>query len=571
MELHGIAASRGIGIGNAVCIREQSLDYSGVGYAGKDAEKQRLQSAIEQFNETTQALAERIRAEVGEHEAEILSGQITMLADPFLRSQMEDAIDAGNCAEAASDQVCTMYADMFAGVEDEMMRQRAADVRDIRTRLLSILLGVKRVDVSTLPHGSVLCTKELTASMTVGLCKESVSAILTEVGGTTSHSAILARAMGIPAVLSVPKLLDLVQDGVCIIADGTNGQVFLNPDERTRSEYLKLQQQEAKRHALLHTYLNQPTIDANGKQYHLFANIGSPAEAKLASDNGAEGIGLFRTEFLYMDRQNAPTENEQVEAYQAVSDCMAGKEVIIRTLDVGGDKAIDYLGMAKEENPFLGHRAIRYCLDRPDFYKVQLRALLRAGAKHHNIKIMLPLVTELEEIRQARSLLEQCKQELKHEGLDFDDNISLGIMVETPAAAWTADLLARECDFFSIGTNDLTQYTMAVDRGNAQVASLYTTYHPAVLRSIHSVIAAAKSANIPVGMCGEAAADPLLIPLLMQWGLDEFSVSSASLLPTRAQISLWNSRETLRVEEETMKLSTASGILGYLSANQKNI
>ncbi len=571
MELHGIAASRGIGIGNAVCIREQSLDYSGVGYAGKDAEKQRLQSAIEQFNETTQALAERIRAEVGEHEAEILSGQITMLADPFLRSQMEDAIDAGNCAEAASDQVCTMYADMFAGVEDEMMRQRAADVRDIRTRLLSILLGVKRVDVSTLPHGSVLCTKELTASMTVGLCKESVSAILTEVGGTTSHSAILARAMGIPAVLSVPKLLDLVQDGVCIIADGTNGQVFLNPDERTRSEYLKLQQQEAKRHALLHTYLNQPTVDADGKQYHLFANIGSPAEAKLAADNGAEGIGLFRTEFLYMDRQNAPTENEQVEAYQTVSDCMAGKEVIIRTLDVGGDKAIDYLGMAKEENPFLGHRAIRYCLDRPDFYKVQLRALLRAGAKHHNIKIMLPLVTELEEIRQARSLLEQCKQELKHEGLDFDANISLGIMVETPAAAWTADLLARECDFFSIGTNDLTQYTMAVDRGNAQVASLYTTYHPAVLRSIHSVIAAAKSANIPVGMCGEAAADPLLIPLLMQWGLDEFSVSSASLLPTRAQISLWNSRETLRVEEETMKLSTASGILGYLSANQKNI
>ncbi len=571
MELHGIAASRGIGIGNAVCIREQSLDYSGVGYAGKDAEKQRLQSAIEQFNETTQALAERIRAEVGEHEAEILSGQITMLADPFLRSQMEDAIDAGNCAEAASDQVCTMYADMFAGVEDEMMRQRAADVRDIRTRLLSILLGVKRVDVSTLPHGSVLCTKELTASMTVGLCKESVSAILTEVGGTTSHSAILARAMGIPAVLSVPKLLDLVQDGVCIIADGTNGQVFLNPDERTRSEYLKLQQQEAKRHALLHTYLNQPTVDADGKQYHLFANIGSPAEAKLAADNGAEGIGLFRTEFLYMDRQNAPTENEQVEAYQAVSDCMAGKEVIIRTLDVGGDKAIDYLGMTKEENPFLGHRAIRYCLDRPDFYKIQLRALLRAGAKHHNIKIMLPLVTELEEIRQARSLLEQCKQELKHEGLDFDANISLGIMVETPAAAWTADLLARECDFFSIGTNDLTQYTMAVDRGNAQVASLYTTYHPAVLRSIHSVIAAAKSANIPVGMCGEAAADPLLIPLLMQWGLDEFSVSSASLLPTRAQISLWNGRETLRVEEETMKLSTASGILGYLSANQKNI
>ena len=571
MELRGIAASDGIGIGNAICIREQSLDYSGVGYAGKEAEKQRLQRAVEQFNETTQALAERIGAEVGDHEAEILTGQITMLADPFLRSQMEDAIDAGSCAEAAADQVCSMYADMFAGVEDDMMRQRAADVRDIRTRMLSILLGVTRVDMSTLPQGCVLCAHELTASMTVGLHADTVSAIVTEVGGATSHSAILARAMGIPAVLSVPKLMEQVQDGACVIVDGTAGQVFLSPDERTRSEYLQRQQVEAQRRALLTAYRDRATVTADGTRFRLYANIGSAAETQLAADNGAEGIGLFRTEFLYMDRASAPTENEQLEAYQAVSDCMAGKEVIIRTLDVGGDKAIDYLGMAKEENPFLGHRAIRYCLDRPELFKIQLRALLRAGAAHHNIKIMLPLVTGLDEVRAARNLLEQCKQELSREGLDYDADIPLGIMVETPAAAWTADLLARECDFFSIGTNDLTQYTMAVDRGNAQVAPLYTPYHPAVLRSIRSVIAAAKAAGIPVGMCGEAAADPRLTPLLLHWGLDEFSVSAASVLSTRAQISSWHSREAARVEEEAMKLSTAAGVQGYLEASSKSV
>lgn len=295
MELRGIAASDGIGIGNAICIREQSLDYSGVGYAGKEAEKQRLQRAVEQFNETTQALAERIGAEVGDHEAEILTGQITMLADPFLRSQMEDAIDAGSCAEAAADQVCSMYADMFAGVEDDMMRQRAADVRDIRTRMLSILLGVTRVDMSTLPQGCVLCAHELTASMTVGLHADTVSAIVTEVGGATSHSAILARAMGIPAVLSVPKLMEQVQDGACVIVDGTAGQVFLSPDERTRSEYLQRQQVEAQRRALLTAYRDRATVNADGTRFRLYANIGSAAEAQLAADNGAEGIGLFRT------------------------------------------------------------------------------------------------------------------------------------------------------------------------------------------------------------------------------------------------------------------------------------
>lgn len=570
MILHGIGASEGIGIGKAVCVREQNLDYSAVSYGGKEVEKDRLQAAIQQFNERTSAMAEHIRAQVGQKESEILTGQIAMLGDPFMQSQMTEIIEGGQCAEAAVDQVCTMYAEMFAGVDDELMRQRATDVRDIRGRLLAILLKVEGVDVSELPAGSVLVAHDLTPSMTVGLKKENVAAILTETGGRTSHSAILARALELPAVLSVPKALELVKDGDGVIVDGGEGVALLNPDQLTRGEYLKKQEEYQKKRALLAVYRDRETVDADGKRYGLYANIGSPAEAEAAAAAGAEGVGLFRTEFLFMDRTSVPSETEQMEAYQAVSRTMAGKEVIIRTLDVGGDKAIDYLGMDKEENPFLGHRAIRYCLDRPDLYKVQLRALLRAGAELRNIKIMLPLVTSLEEIRGGRALLEQCKSELEAEGLPYDKDISLGIMVETPAAALIADLLAQESDFFSIGTNDLTQYVMAVDRGNAKVEKLYTTFHPAVLRSIRNVIQAAKQAGIPVGMCGEAAADPCLIPLLMSWGLDEFSVSASSVLATRARIHHWRSEEAGQVAQEAMSLSTAAGVQGYLKANARD-
>ena len=564
MILRGIAASDGIGLGRAMCVREENLDYSDVAYSGKESEKARLQAAIEEFEQRTSAMAEHIRQQVGDKESEILTGQIAMLADPFMRSQMQDAIDGGACAEAAVDNVCTMYANMFAAVEDEMMRQRATDVKDIRSRLLGILLGAASVDLSNLPAGTVLVTRELTPSMTVGLQKENVAAIITATGGKTSHSAILARALQVPAVLSVTKVLEVVQDGDGLIVDGGEGIAILNPDERTRSEYLTRQKDYQARIASLKVYQDRPTVDADGKRYQLFANIGSAAEAEVAAQSGAEGIGLFRTEFLFMDRTSLPDEMVQYEAYRAVSQTMAGKEVIIRTLDVGGDKAIEYLGMEKEENPFLGHRAIRYCLDRPDLYKVQLRALLRAGAEEHNIKIMLPLVTSVDEVRAARELLEQCKQELSEAGLPYDKDIALGVMIETPAAALTADLLARESDFFSIGTNDLTQYTMAVDRGNAQVASLYTPFQPAVLRSIRSVITAAKEAGIPVGMCGEAAADPGLIPLLMAWGLDEFSVSTSSVLATRASIHRWREDEVKRIAQEALGLSTASGVEGYL-------
>ena len=562
--LKGVGASSGIGIGTIVCIREESLDYSKVVFQGEAEEKARLKEAVDTFCKVTQEMAEDIRQRVGEKESEILSGQIMMLSDPFMTGQMEEMIASGSCAEAALDSVCQMYIEMFSNVDDELMRQRATDIRDIRTRMLRLLLGVSSVDIASVPAGTVLAAKDLTPSMTVGLKKENISAILTEIGGKTSHSAILARALEIPAVLGIPQVLDQVSDGQQAIVDGESGEVILSPDEDTLKRYTAQWKEQQEQKAMLSVYRDRKTQDADGRNYELYSNIGSVAEAQIALENGAEGIGLFRTEFLFMDRTAMPIEQEQYEAYKAVSDIMQGKEVIIRTLDVGGDKEISYLKMESEQNPFLGWRAIRYCLEESDLFKVQLRALLRAGAEHKNIKIMLPLVTGVQEIRAAKQLLEECKQELAAQGIAYDDNIQVGIMIETPAAALIADLLAKEAAFFSIGTNDLTQYTLAVDRGNAKVENLYTTLHPAVLRSIRSIIRAAKEAKIPVGMCGEAAADPALIPLLLEFGLDEMSVSASSILKTRKIVSQWSQKETEEVEQKAMQLDEPQAVEEYL-------
>ena len=562
--LKGVGASSGIGIGTIVCIREESLDYSKVVFQREAEEKARLKEAVDTFCKVTQEMAEDIRRRVGEKESEILSGQIMMLSDPFMTGQMEEMIASGSCAEAALDSVCQMYIEMFSNVDDELMRQRATDIRDIRTRMLRLLLGISSVDIASVPAGTVLVAKDLTPSMTVGLKKENISAILTEIGGKTSHSAILARALEIPAVLGIPQVLDQVSDGQQAIVDGESGEVILSPDEDTLKRYTAQWKEQQEQKAMLSVYRVRKTQDADGRNYELYSNIGSVAEAQIALENGAEGIGLFRTEFLFMDRTAMPTEQEQYEAYKAVSDIMQGKEVIIRTLDVGGDKEISYLKMESEQNPFLGWRAIRYCLEESDLFKVQLRALLRAGAEQKNIKIMLPLVTGVQEIRAAKQLLEECKQELAAQGIAYDDNIQVGIMIETPAAALIADLLAKEAAFFSIGTNDLTQYTLAVDRGNAKVENLYTTLHPAVLRSIRSIIRAAKEAKIPVGMCGEAAADPALIPLLLEFGLDEMSVSASSILKTRKIVSQWSQKETAEVEQKAMQLDEPQAVEEYL-------
>ena len=503
---------------------------------------------------------------VGEKQAEILLGQIMMLGDPFMTSQINDFIDQGACAEGALDAVCGMYIDMFSSVEDELTRQRATDVRDLRDRMLAQLLGQAELDLSALPPSAVLVARDLTPSMTAGLKKGAVAGLVTEVGGTTSHSAILARAMELPAVLSVENATALIQEGDTVVVDGGEGQVLVSPGEDTLRDYRARREALLAQRADLDLYRGRPTRTADGRAVRLCGNIGSAGDARAVMEATGEGVGLFRTEFLFMDRSALPDEEEQFQAYRAAAEALEGRELIIRTLDVGGDKDIPYLGLEREENPFLGYRAIRYCLGRQDVFAAQLRALLRASA-YGDIKIMLPLVTCADELRQAKALLTRLKGELDAEGLPYNREIRVGVMIETPAASLIADLLAREADFFSIGTNDLTQYTMAADRGNAKVSYLGSPYNPAVLRSIRHIIRCGHEAGIPVGMCGEAAADPLMLPLLLSFGLDEFSVGASAILPTRKLLSKWSAEEAGRLTAEVMELSSADGIRAYLKAN----
>ena len=556
----GIGASAGIGIGRAVLVREPDLSYTHVVFAGQEAEQARLTAAIAAFTERTRVMAERMEARVGPQQAQILLGQIMMIEDPYVTGQMKQLITAGQCAEAALDNVCRMYIEMFSSMEDELMRQRATDVEDLRTRILMILLGQEELDLSNLPADAVLVAHDLTPSMTAGLKRGSVAGILTEVGGITSHSAILARTMELPAVLSVNGLMEQVEDGDILILDGGDGIAILNPDEATLAQYQRRQEGFREARAALIQFAGKPTRTKDGRTVALYGNIGNPEHAEQVMEATGEGVGLFRTEFLFMDRESLPTEEEQLEAYRRAVEIMDGREVIIRTLDVGGDKDIPYLGLEKEENPFLGFRAVRYCLEREDVFVPQLRALLRASV-YGNLKIMLPLVTNLEELRRTRALLEKLKGELEVAGVPYNREVKLGVMIETPAAAFIADLLAKEADFFSIGTNDLTQYVMAADRGNQNVSALGVPFQPAVLRAIRGIIVAGHSAGIPVGMCGEAAADPKMIPLLLSFGLDEFSVSPSAILQTRKRIAGWSKAEVDELADSVMSCGTLEEVL----------
>ena len=563
MIYKGIAGAEGIGIGKALVVCEQTLDYSHVVFSGAENETNRLQAAIAAFCEKVTAMQKKLTASVGEKQAEILNGQIMMIQDPFMTSQMQDFIAGGQCAEAAVDAVCNMYIEMFSSVEDDLTRQRATDIRDMRARLLGILLGQTEVDLSDLPPETVLVAHDFTPSMTANMQKEHIVGILSECGSKTSHSAILARSLELPAVMSVENICTLLENGDTVIVDGTRGEAVVRPAQGILEAYASKREQLKMEKQALHAFAGKKTVTADGKQLAVYANIGKPDDVPAVLQNDGEGVGLFRTEFLFMDRTALPAEEEQFAAYRAVATQMQGKEVIIRTLDVGGDKDIPYLHMEKEENPFLGHRAVRYCLDNPEIYKVQLRALLRASA-YGNIKIMLPLVTTVSEVRRVRELLESTKAELRRENIQFRENIPVGVMIETPAASMTADLLAKEADFFSIGTNDLTQYTMAVDRGNSKVSALYSHYNPAVLRLIKQTAEAANRAGIPVGMCGEAAGDKAFIPLLIAFGLHEFSVTPAAVLPTRKTVSLWSKTDADALAERVLTLDSAEEVAAAL-------
>lgn len=531
----GTAVSEGYGIGKAVVIREVKLDYSSVVFTDAQNECKRLDDAVASYTSETNELIAALKKEAGEKNAEILEGHLVMLADPFMIGQMKDNINAGMPAERAVDEVCSMFYQMFSATDDELTKQRATDVNDIKNSLLKILLGIKEVDISSVPKGSVLIATDFTPSMTSKINSKNVEAIIGEVGGVTSHSAIIARAMGIPCILGVANADNIFSNGEKLIVDAVKGKIIASPSDDEISEYSALKEKEVKERLLLKEYINKPTVTKSGIQKAVYANIAKAQDVHAAVVNGAEGIGLFRTEFLYMDRSEAPSEDEQFEAYSTVAKAMGGKEVIIRTLDVGGDKHIPYLEIEKEENPFMGLRAIRYCLKDTALFKVQLRALLRAAC-YGNIKIMLPLVCTVDEVLRSKMLLEECKAELESERIPFKKDIKLGVMIETPAAVFISDELAAVTDFFSIGTNDLTGYTMAADRGNREVSYLYDSNNPAVLRAIETVIRHAKKAGIPIGMCGEAAADPDMIPRLIAWGLDEFSVSSSAILKTRKSI-----------------------------------
>ena len=561
----GVNASDGIGIGIARVAVEPDLSFDPTTVEDTDAELARYNAALDKFIAQTEEQMEHMKNTVGEKEAGIMSVHIDIATDVEMVGQIKELIGGGMCAEQAVTQMCDMFYNLFANCGDEILAERAADVVDVRTGLLADLLGKEVINLSSLPENSVVVVHELTPSMTADIDKDNVAAIITETGGRTSHSAIIARALEIPAVLSVDGITENVKNGEMLIVDGSKGEVIVNPEQSELDAYRALALQIAEEKRALEVFRGKPTVTADGTEVLLVANIGNPDEANGATEHDAEGVGLFRSEFLFMDSKDLPSEEEQFQAYQKVALRMKNKPVIIRTLDVGGDKEIPYLHLQKEENPFMGFRAVRYCLNNPEQYKVQLRALLRAG-HYGDIKIMLPLVTSLDEVRQAKDLIEVCKAELKAEGHNFNENIEVGTMVETPAASLIADDLAEECDFFSIGTNDLIGYTMCADRGNDAVRYLYTVYQPAVLRSIKRIIEEGNKKGIMVGMCGEAAADPLLIPLLISFGLGEFSVSAPSVLRTRKIISQWSKADADALAEKVLKLKTANEVKAALQA-----
>jgi phosphotransferase system enzyme I (PtsI) len=567
----GIGASAGIGIGKIVVIKEQELNYSKTTITDKEAEKKRLADAIDVFIEKTTALAESMKITAGEAESEILQGHIMMIQDPAIKEQIEQKIDEESInAESAVEEACDFFAMIFSMADDELTQQRASDLGDIKTRLIKILLGVEEVDISAVPAGTILVAEDLTPSMTAGFVPENIEGVLTEIGGKTSHSAIICRSMEIPAVLSIENIVSIVKDGDQVVIDGSTGECYINPDASVVEEFEAKKAAYLEEKAALAQFAGKPSQTADGHVVELVANIGGPDEAPGVLERDGEGVGLFRSEFLFMESDSIPSEESQFEAYKSVAETLEGKPVIIRTLDIGGDKALPYLGLPTEENPFLGFRAVRFCLKRQDdIYRPQLRALLRASA-YGKIRIMVPLVTCVDELRAVKAIIEELKAELDAEGIAYDKDIQVGVMMETAAASLIADILAKEADFFSIGTNDLTGYTMAADRGNPDVAYLYSAYNPAVLRSIRNIIAAANKEGIMAGMCGEAASDPLMIPLLLAFGLNEFSVSATAILQARKTMSLWTMDECKALADEVMQLTTEAEVKALLEERARS-
>lgn len=556
----GIGVSPGIGMGKVIIKKEPIIELKKKNIDNPEKEITKLDAAREKGKEQIEALYHHAFNTIGKKEAGIFRAHRMILEDPDFFGQIESKIKVEQVnAEWAISEVANFFIDMFESMEDEYMRERAADIKDVTGRLIRIALGVEETDLSNLSEEIIIVAEDLTPSDTAQMDKEKVIGFITEIGGKTAHSAIMARTLEIPAIVGLEKATELISDGDYVILDGDTGVVIINPDQKVIEEYSRKRENYIDFKKKLEEMRGQRSITRDGFKVEIAANIGTPKDVEGVLSNDGEGVGLYRTEFLYMDRDRLPTEEEQFEAYKEVAVRLEGRPVVIRTLDIGGDKELSYLPLPKEMNPFLGYRAIRLCLDQRDIFKTQLRALLRASA-YGNIKIMFPMISAIEELRQAKSILEDVKKELRTKGMKFNENIEVGIMIEIPAAAIMSDLFAKEVDFFSIGTNDLIQYTTAVDRGNRKIAYLYNEFHPALLRLVKTVIDNGHKEGIWVGMCGEVAGNPHLIPILIGMGLDEFSMSASSMLRARWIINNLNKSKMESLVEKILDLPTAEEV-----------
>ena len=554
--IKGKGVSTGVGFGNIVILKNQERQIEKKTVEEPEVEMKKFKEALESVTKETEEIVNTADGT----EKEIMSAYLMIMQDPTLTSETENAItNLKYNAEYAVEVGFNSVIQIFENLDDEYMAGRARDIADIKNRILGKLFNEEAVNISKLQPNTIIVAEELTTSDTAKLDFKNVSGIITELGGTNSHTSIMARTHAIPAITKVEDATKIFRNGDYVAIDGESGEIYLNPSKEEKEKLKELQENLIEEREELEKFKEEVTKTSDGYVVELVANIGTTADAEIALKNTAEGVGLFRSEFLYMDSDNMPTEEQQFEAYKEVAEKMENRPVIIRTLDVGGDKELKYLHLEKEANPFLGYRAIRLCLDNISLFKTQLRAILRASA-FGNLSIMFPMISSVEELREAKKILEECKRELDTENVSYKKDIKVGIMIEIPSAALISYGLAKECDFFSIGTNDLIQYTVAVERGNEKISNLYTKFHPAVIKLIKQAIDGAHDAGIFCGMCGEAAGDELYIPLLIGLGLDEFSMNSNSILRARKRISELERFDCKELAEEILRLTSAEEV-----------
>ena len=554
--LKGTGISDGIGLGKAIIFKSQKIKLEKNKIKDVTLEKEKFYKAIKEVEKEIEDLLEKISGT----EKEIMQAYLLILQDPNLIQKTIEIIekekwDAAYATEIGFNEIIKE----FEKVDDTYISERSKDIEDMKKKIIAKIIGKEEINLSKLPSNTILVAKELSTSDIAKLDFKNIEGIITEVGGMNSHMAIMARTHEIPSSVGVNKITQNIKQNDVVAINGKTGEIFVNPSKKEYKNFEEIKEKIKKEKNELENYKNQDSITKDGHEVKVLANIGMPDDVKIVIQNTAEGVGLFRSEFLYMNSENFPTENEQFEAYKKVVLKLKNKEVIIRTLDIGGDKDLKYMKLPKEDNPFLGYRAIRICLDDINLFKVQLRAILKASA-YGNVAIMIPMISSLEELRKTKEIINEVKEELREKKIKFDENIKIGIMIEIPAAALIADELAKECDFFSIGTNDLIQYTVAVERGNKKIANLYTHFHPAVIRLIKKAIEGAHKNHILCGMCGEAAGDVTFIPLLIGLGLDEFSMNANKVLNVRKLIRKLDFKECQKLADEVLKLATSDEV-----------